>query len=108
MTTGLAIELAERLMQEMGFEKNYQIKFRHFQIPPTAKIEINLQNQVLILIAPDLYVNMYSKSGIYNTLDKGIKEMQYIHKGATVIANQKKDERIQVKVLQVIPKKTGH
>jgi hypothetical protein len=104
MNTGLAIELAEQLIEELGHHNGYLMRFRHFQIPPQSKIELNGQNEVLILIEPSFATKMYSKSGMFNQLDKGIKEMQYIHRGITTIINQSKDSFLQVKVLQIIPK----
>ena len=104
MTEGLAIELARQQMMELGNGEDYIIRLRHFQIPPSSKIQLTGHNELLILIRPEHEVKMYSKSGIYNELDNRINEMQYLHRGLTVIINQKSEGYLQVKVLQVIPK----
>jgi hypothetical protein len=105
MTEGTAIELAKQKMKESG-EENYILRFRHFQLPPISKVELNAYNELLILIRPEPYVKMYSKTGIYNSQDTKINEMQYLHQGATIIINQDYKNHLQVKVLQVIPKNT--
>ncbi len=104
MTEGLAIELAKQKMLEMGVGENYLIRFRHFQLAPLSQIKIQGFNELLILVRPDDNVKVYSKAGIYNEQDNGINEMQYVHRGLTVIFNQRKDKFLQVKILQVIPK----
>jgi len=104
MTEGLAIELAKQKMLELGVGENYLIRFRHFQIAPLSQVKLKGFNELLILVRPDYNVKVYSKAGIYNEQDNGINEMQYVHRGVTVIFNQKKDAYLQVKVLQVIPK----
>jgi len=103
MTEGLAIEIAKQKMMEIGVGENYLIRFRHFQIQPLSKVELKGHNEFLILIQPDRYIKVYSKAGIYNELDNGINEMQYVHRGVTVLFNQQTRGTLQVKVLQVIP-----
>ncbi|MGV6861005.1 MAG: hypothetical protein ACWA41_04490 [Putridiphycobacter sp.] len=104
MTEGMALELAKQTMCELGVGENYLIRFRHFQIPPSSKIEVKAQNELLILIKPYRFLKVYSKAGIYNELDVRINEMQYIHRGITTIINQMNKGYLQVKLLQVIPK----
>lgn len=103
MTEGLAIEIAERKMKELGVGDNFLIRLRHFQIPPASKIELDAENELLILVKPDEYVKMYSKAGIFNLRDNRINEMQYIHRGKTWIINQETKRYLQVKIIQVIP-----
>jgi len=104
MTEGMALELAKQTMKELGVGENYLIRFRHFQIPPSSKIELKSQNELLIIIKPFKYLKVYSKAGIYNELDNRINEMQYIHRGVTTLINQMKEGYLQAKLLQVIPK----
>ena len=104
MTEGMALELAKQTMNELGVGENYLIRFRHFQIPPSSKIELKAHNELLIIIKPYRFLKVYSKSGIYNELDSRINEMQYIHRGVTAIINQMKEGYLQAKILQVIPK----
>ncbi|MBL4862834.1 MAG: hypothetical protein JKY09_07455 [Crocinitomicaceae bacterium] len=104
MTEGLAIEIAKQKMMELGVGENYLIRFRHIQLAPLSKLELKGHNELLILIHPDPYLKVYSKAGIYNQKDDGINEMQYMHRGLTVIFNQGTEYYLQVKVLQVIPR----
>ena len=104
MTEGFALELAKQAMNEMGVGENFLIRFRHFQVPPSSKIELKANNELLIIVKPSRYLKVYSKAGIYNELDSRINEMQYIHRGLTVIINQQRKGFLQVKILQIIPK----
>jgi len=103
MTEGLAIELAKQKMLELGVGENYLIRFRHFQVAPLSGIKLKGFNELLILVRPDADLKVYSKTGIYNEKDSRINEMQYVHRGVTVIFNQRKEGFLQVKLLQVIP-----
>ncbi len=104
MTEGLAIEIAKQMMQEQGVNDQYIYRYRHFQLAPLKELELKGHNELILLIRPDQQVLAFSKAGIYNVQDSSINEMQYIHRGVVTIVNQSKEQFIQVKILQVIPK----
>lgn len=104
MTEGTAIEIAKKMMLELGIGDDYIFRYRHFQIAPQKEVKIKGYNELYILLHPEADLKAYSKAGIYNIQDKGINEMQYVHRGYITLINQGKGAYLQVKVLQVIPK----
>ncbi len=108
MKEGTAIEIIERKMCEMG-QKNYLIRYRHFQVHPGETLIVQATNQFFALIAPSTPIKVESKAGIYDLEDAGINEMQYLHRGKITIENTSQKQIAHIKFIQAIPThKTKH
>ncbi len=103
MTEGLAIEIACAKMQELGVGKNYLLRYRHFQLQGSASMSLKANNDLFILLTPDVDTRVFSRTGIFDLKDPAISEMQYIHSGNITVENLNIKFAIQVKFLQVIP-----
>ena len=102
MTINLAIEYIPRRMKELGYGRNYHLRFRHLVIPAGEKIEIDAYNQIYLLVEEAEDISIQSDSGIFDFSLANIDEFQYEHQGLINIENQSTQVR-HVKFIQVIP-----
>jgi hypothetical protein len=105
MTEGLAIEIAQSKMLELGVGSNYILRYRHFQILATKTIKIKAGDDLFILLLPSSDTRVISRNGIHDLKDTAINEMQYLHTGPIEVKNLHIKDPIQVKFLQIIPHK---
>lgn len=103
MTEGLAIEIAEHKMRELGVGKEYLLRYRHFQVEANKKRILQTQNHLFILLTPDVDSLVSSRNGVFDLKDTAAQEMQYIHSGEITLINQNIKLAISFKFLQVIP-----
>ena len=67
MTTALALEYIPRRMEELGFGKNYYIRFRHLVVQAGELLELEAYNQFYILVDdPPVSMRVVSDFGILN------------------------------------------
>ena len=66
MTTDLALEYIPRRMNELGYGTNYSIRFRHFVMQPSEKLEIDAYNQFFILVEEINDASVVSEFGLFD------------------------------------------
>lgn len=103
MTEGIAIEVARHTMHEWGVGENYLMRYRHYTLGPLYFVDIDAQNEVFILLTPDDFTQVSSQIGMFQLVQVGIQEQQYVHTGKIRVDNLADLNPIQVKFLQVIP-----
>jgi len=87
MTSDLALEYISRRMAEMGYGKNYLIRFRHVFLKINEEREITAYNQIFLLIEPLQNIRIESDVGVFDLTDDHANEMQYEHRGRIKITN---------------------
>jgi hypothetical protein len=87
MTSDLALEYISRRMKEMGFSKNYLLRFRHILLKVSEVREITAYNQILLLIDPMATIRIESDVGLFDVNEDHANEMQYEHRGIIKITN---------------------
>ncbi len=103
MTIDLALEYIPSRMNELGYGRNYYIRFRHLVLQADERLEINAYNQFYILVEETDNVLISSDTGIFDLTEEAINEQTYEHQGNIQIVNYSK--RIaQLRFIQVIPK----
>jgi len=102
MTVAFAIARIPLMMEELGYGKNYIIRWRHFQLAAHEILSFDANNQYYLLIAPRYGISVKSNSGVYNYSDPSINEMQYEHKGKIQVNNNNTYPQL-VLFIQVIP-----
>jgi len=104
MTIAFATEyvIPERA-RDLGYGKEYYLKFRHLVLDPKEVREINGSNQFFVLLEEPEDISIESDFGIYDLFAKHINEQKYEHQGIITITNHS-EERNYVKFIQVIPK----
>ncbi|HXU26798.1 MAG TPA: hypothetical protein VN698_06165 [Bacteroidia bacterium] len=102
MQLEFALDYIPRRMKEMGYEDNYIVRWRHFQMDKTSTYHIDADNEYYLLIDPDANVSVRSKFGVYDMTDAGIDEMQYEHRGKIDITNNNNTTTM-ILFLQIIP-----
>lgn len=103
MTIALALEYIPRRMNELGYGANYYIRFRHFVLQPSEKIEVDAYNQFYILVEEVADVKVESDFGLFDIAEADTNEQTYEHQGAIVISNTT-DRINHLRFIQVIPK----
>lgn len=103
MTIALALEYIPRRMKELGYGANYYIRFRHFVLQPSERIEIDAYNQFYILVEEVADVKVESDFGLFDIAEADTNEQTYEHQGAIVISNTT-DRINHLRFIQVIPK----
>jgi hypothetical protein len=102
MTVSFAITRIPLLMEELGYGKNYIIRWRHFQLSAGENLSVDASNQYYLLINPVAGIKVTSKSGTFDLSDTAISEMQYEHKGKIQVKNYNTASQL-VLFIQVIP-----
>ena len=104
MTIELAIEYIPRRLEELGYGKNYNIRFRHYVLQPNENKKIDADNQLFILIEPNGTASVKSDFGVYDLTAFNVNELQYEHQGQILINNYTGLMQ-HVRFIQIIPKK---
>ena len=87
MTSDLALEYNARRMREMGYGKNYLLRFRHILLKVNEVREITAYNQIFLLIDPVASIRIESDVGLFDVNEDHANEMQYEHRGRIKITN---------------------
>lgn len=87
MTSDLALEYIARRMKEMGYGKNYLLRFRHILLKVSEVREIAAYNQIFLLIDPMSTIRIESDVGLFDVNEDHANEMQYEHRGRIRITN---------------------
>lgn len=104
MTEGMACELAEEKMRDLGLKrKQYLLRYRHLRIDASETRELKAANDLFIVIGAPRGIKIRSKTGVYDLADIAIIEMQHVHSGTTKLTNTGR-VFLDVTLLQVIPK----
>ncbi len=104
MTEGMATEVAEEKMRDLGLKrKHYLLRYKHLRIDGKESRVLKGANDLFIVIDVPKGIKVQSKTGVYDLADIGITEMQHVHSGSTTITNITAGF-IDIKMLQVIPK----
>jgi len=102
MTSDLALNYIARRMKEMGFEKDYLIRFRHILLKVNEARELSAYNQIFLLIEPVHDIRIESDVGLFDLTEDHSNEMQYEHRGRIKITNLSLSP-INARFLQAIP-----
>lgn len=103
MTINLALEYIPRRMRELGYGKQYYLRFRHLVLQPSEELELPAYNQFFILVEEAQDVSVKSEFGIFDLSLTNANEMLYEHQGQITIKNKAAAIR-HVRFIQVIPK----
>lgn len=87
MTSDLALEYIRRRMTEMGYSKDYLIRFRHVLLKVHETREIVAYNQIFLLIEPVHDIRIESDVGLFDLTEDHANEMQYEHRGRIRLMN---------------------
>ena len=87
MTSDLALEYISRRMREMGYGKDYLIRFRHVLLKVNETRELTAYNQIFLLIDPMATIRIESDVGLFDVNEDHANEMQYEHRGRIKIIN---------------------
>lgn len=74
-------------MKEMGYSKNYLLRFRHLLLKVSEVREITAYNQIFLLIDPVATIRIESDVGLFDVNEDHANEMQYEHRGRIRITN---------------------
>jgi hypothetical protein len=102
MKTEFVLDYIPRRMAELGYDKGYLTRWRHFQIDAKSVLKIDSENEFYYLIEPSVDFSVKSKLGICDLRDKTINEMQYEHRGKIKIQNYSRYSKL-ILFIQVIP-----
>jgi len=102
MTSDLALDYIARRMREMGYGKDYLIRFRHVLLKVNEVRELTAYNQILLLIEPVHNMRIESDVGLFDLTEDHANEMQYEHRGRIIITNLSLSQ-INARFLQAIP-----
>lgn len=102
MTSDLALEYIARRLKEMGYAKDYLIRFRHILLKVNEVREITAYNQIFLLIEPVHDIRIESDVGLFDLTEDHANEMQYEHRGRIKISNLSLSP-INARFLQAIP-----
>jgi hypothetical protein len=89
-------------MKEMGYGKDYLIRFRHVLLKLNEVREITAYNQIFLLIEPVHDIRIESDVGLFDLTEDHANEMQYEHRGRIIISNLSMSQ-VNVRFLQAIP-----
>lgn len=103
MTIDLALEYIPRRMQELGYGKDYYIRFRHIVMQPNEKLEIEAFNQFYILVDEPDSVAIRSDFGMYDMSNEKTNEQFYEHQGIIQLKNYSATVN-HIRFIQVVPK----
>lgn len=104
MTEGLASEIAEEKMRQIGLKrKHYMLRYRHLRFAEQGKQVLKGENQFFIVINVPKGVKVQSKAGLFDLQDSGLSELQHVHRGLTWVTCEN-TSTTDVILLQIIPK----
>lgn len=87
MTSDLALDYIGRRMKEMGYGKDYLIRFRHVLLKVNETRELTAYNQIFLLIDPISSIRIESDVGLFDINEDSANELQYEHRGRIRITN---------------------
>ena len=105
MTINLALEYIPRRMEELGYKKNYIIRFRHLILQANETQTIDADNQFFYLIEEAENVRVESETGVFDLSESNVNEMQYEHQNKIQITNYLSDIN-HLRFIQIIPRHT--
>lgn len=103
MTINLALEYIPRRMRELGYGREYYLRFRHLVLQPSEELELPAFNQFYILVEEAQDMSVKSEFGIFDLSLGNANEMLYEHQGQIIIKNKAAAIR-HIRFIQVIPK----
>lgn len=103
MNIALAITYIPQRMQELGYEKNYFIHFKHLVLQAQEAITLEADNQLYLLINAVADVSIRSDTGCFDVAADTFNEQCYEHQGSIHIHNYSNQLK-HVQFIQVIPK----
>lgn len=107
MTPDLTLDYIKRRMQEMGYGKDYLIRFRHVLLKMGEVREITAYNQIFLLIEPVHTIRIESDVGLFDLNEDSANEMQYEHRGRIRLTNLSLSST-NARFLQAIPINDHH
>jgi hypothetical protein len=87
MTSDLALDYVARRMKEMGYGKDYLIRFRHVLLKVNETRELTAYNQIFLLVDPVATIRIESDVGLFDINEDSANELQYEHRGRIRITN---------------------
>lgn len=87
MTSDLALDYISRRMKEMGYGKDYLIRFRHVLLKVNETRELTAYNQIFLLVDPVSTIRIESDVGLFDINEDSANELQYEHRGRIKITN---------------------
>lgn len=87
MTSDLALDYIARRMQEMGYGKQYLLRFRHVLLKVNETRELTAYNQIFLLVDPVSTVRIESDVGLFDINEDSANELQYEHRGRIKLTN---------------------
>lgn len=87
MTAEFAIQYIAHRMRELGYGKDYLIRWRNFQIAPSETLTIETGNDYYFLLHNTTSLIIKSRFGEFNLNDTALNELQYEHRGRLQIVN---------------------
>lgn len=103
MNIGLALEYIPRRMDELGYKKDYYMRFRHLVLQPSEHVDIEAYNQFYIMVGEPDKLNVTSEFGVFDLSLGKTNEQIYEHQGFISIQNYSASVN-HVRFIQVIPK----
>lgn len=103
MHGAIITEYIRKRMAELGHGDNYTLRLRHFIVGPEERIQLSIDDQLLVLLEPVELVQISSNAGIYDLSPIDANELQYEHSGTVVIRNKQSDRPVHVRFIQAIP-----
>ena len=108
MTAELSLDYIKRRMQEMGYGKEYLLRFRHILLRESETRELTAYNQIFLLIDPISTLRIESDVGLFDLSEVSANELQYEHRGRIKLTNLSLSPT-NARFLQAIPINTeGH
>lgn len=107
MTINLALEYIPKRMQELGYGKNYSIRFRHLVLKGHETQSLDAFNQFYYLVEEAEQVRVESETGVFDLSEVATNEMQYEHQSKIQITNYLSSVN-HLRFIQVIPKNNKH
>jgi hypothetical protein len=102
MTINLALEYIPKRMGELGYGKDYSIRFRHLVLQGHETQSIDAFNQFYYIVEEAEQVRVESESGVFDLSEVATNEMQYEHQSKIQITNYLPSVN-HLRFIQVIP-----
>ncbi len=107
MNVELAVQYIPKRMKELGYDSDYNIRFRHYVLRPEENKQVDADDHVFILIDPDDSVSVVSDFGIFDMTADNVNELQYEHQGIIMLSNNTGQQQ-HIRFIQIIPKKNNN
>jgi hypothetical protein len=104
MNIVFAMEYIPQRMQELGFDKDYLLRYRHIFISMREPTQLNTEQSIFFFIGPEFsQLTIQSPKGIFDLNDYAINEQQHEHTGKIEITNNT-GQNLFLVFLEAIPK----